>query len=72
MGDGAAEFYDMNELIQFAARENAIAGSEIAAAFNARVVTIVGDPIVTEPLRVRLVERGIEVHNYEEILAGRV
>ena len=70
MGDGASEFYDMSALIQYASAENAVAGSEISEAFKARFVTIVGDPIVTEPLRVRLVERGIDVINYEEVLAA--
>jgi len=71
VGDGASEFYDMSALIQYAAAENAVAGSEIAEAFKASFVTIVGDPIVTEPLRVRLVERGIEVINYEQVLAEK-
>lgn len=64
IGDVALSGTELSELLRFASREHAVAGTDLGEALLADLVTIVGDTPGTEAVRARLVERGISVRVY--------
>lgn len=73
LGDTALGGRELTDIFAFAARENAIAGSDLNEALSSDIVTIVGDPALSpglDELRRKLSARGIVVRRYDAKFAG--
>ena len=64
LGEAALTGDELAEIFAWAADRNAIAGADLAEAIQADVVTLVGDPETTRPMRLRFEARGIDVLAY--------
>jgi hypothetical protein len=64
IGDVALTGPQLTELLSFASRERATAGTDLGEALLADVVTIVGETAAADAVRRTLVERGINVRTY--------
>jgi hypothetical protein len=64
IGDAALSGGQLAELLRFAAREQAVAGTDLGEALQSDLVTVVGETPNTASVRSQLAARGIEVRSY--------